>query len=154
MTLRPMRWWDVDDVAALERELFPDDPWTVEQFWGELAHVPETRWYAVHENDSTIDAYVGLFAVPPDADVQTIAVAASAQGHGLGRELLGALLDEADRRGCTQVFLEVRDENAAALALYARAGFENQGRRRDYYGPGADAIVLRRRLGRGDEDGS
>jgi len=142
-----MRWWDVEAVARLERELFAHDPWSVEQFWGELAHVPETRWYAVHEDGSGIDGYAGLFAVPPEADVQTIGVAPQSQGHGLGRELLSALVAEAERRGCVQLFLEVRVDNAAAIGLYERAGFERQGRRRNYYGDGIDALVLRRRLG-------
>ena len=112
---RPMRWWDIDQVVAMERELFPDDPWSSEQFWGELAHVPETRWYVVHEDDIGIDGYVGLFAVPPEGDVQTIAVATRAQGSGLGRALLGDLVDEARRRGCTQLLLEVREDNSSAL---------------------------------------
>ena len=147
MTLRTMRWWDVEAVAALDAVLFPHDPWSAEQIWGELAHVPETRWYAVHEGDDGVDGYVGLYAVPPDGDVATIAVAPAAQGGGLGRELLDALVDEARRRGVTSLFLEVLDGNAPALALYASAGFQRQGRRRDYYGPGLDAVVLRRRLG-------
>jgi hypothetical protein len=46
----------------------------------------------------------------------------------------------------TQLFLEVLAGNDAALALYASSGFERQGHRRDYYGPGLDAIVLRHRL--------
>ena len=145
-TVRTMRWWDVEAVADLERELFAHDPWTVEQFWSELAHVPDTRWYAVHEDDSGVDGYVGLFAVPPEADVQTIAVAPRSQGRGLGRELLDALVVEAERRGCTQLFLEVRVDNEPAIALYERSGFEKQGRRTNYYGNGIDALVLRRRL--------
>jgi ribosomal-protein-alanine N-acetyltransferase len=146
MTLRPMRWWDVEAVAALDAELFPHDPWSAEQLWGELAHVPETRWYAVHEGATGIDGYVGLYAVPPEGDVATIAVAPSSQGRGLGRTMLDALVAEARRRGVTQLYLEVLDGNEAALALYASSGFERQGHRRDYYGPGLDAIVLRRRL--------
>jgi len=144
MTIRPMRWWDVEHVVALERDLFPDDPWSAEQFWSELARVPESRWFAVHEGDAGIDGYVGLMAVPPEGDVQTIGVAPSAQGRGLGRRLLDALLVEAERRGCTQVFLEVREGNAAALRLYEAAGFAVEGRRRGYYGAGVDALVLRR----------
>ena len=147
MTVRALRWWDVEEVAALERELFAHDPWSVEQFWGELAHVPETRWYVVHDDGSGIDGYAGLFAVPPEADVQTIAVAPRSQRRGLGRELLDAVVDEAVRRGCTQLFLEVRVDNDAAIGLYQRAGFERQGRRRNYYGNGVDALVLRRRIG-------
>jgi ribosomal-protein-alanine N-acetyltransferase len=147
MSLRRMRWWDVEAVIELERELFAHDPWSAEQMWGELAHVPDTRWYAVHEDEAGIDGYVGLFAVPPQGDVATIGVAPRSQGRGLGRRLLDELTAEATRRGCTQLFLEVRVENAPAIALYERSGFERQGRRRDYYGPGADALVLRKRLG-------
>jgi ribosomal-protein-alanine N-acetyltransferase len=146
MSLRPMRWWDVASVAELERELFPYDAWSEEQLWGELAHVPETRWYAVHEDEAGVDGYVGLYAVPPEADVATVAVASRSQRRGLGRELLGALVDEALRRGVTLLFLEVQETNDAAIALYESTGFERQGRRRDYYGPGLHALVLRRRL--------
>jgi ribosomal-protein-alanine N-acetyltransferase len=144
--LRRMRWWDVDDVMALERELFPHDAWSIEQFWGELAHAPESRWYAVHEDDDVVDGYVGLYAVPPEGDVQTIAVAPRSQGRGVGRELLVALVAEARRRGCAQLFLEVLDGNAPALALYDSSGFERTGRRASYYGPGLDAVILRLRL--------
>jgi ribosomal-protein-alanine N-acetyltransferase len=153
MTLRPMRWWDVEAVAALDAELFPHDRWSAEQLWGELAHVPETRWYAVHDGETGVDGYVGLYAVPPEGDVATIAVAPSSQGRGLGRTLLDAVVAEARRRGVTLLYLEVLDGNEAALALYASAGFERQGHRRDYYGPGLDAIVLRRRLHAVDVDG-
>jgi ribosomal-protein-alanine N-acetyltransferase len=146
MTLRAMRWWDLEEVVELERELFPDDPWSPEQFWGELAHVPETRWYAVHTDDAGIDAYVGVFAIPPDADLQTIAVAPRAQGRGLGRELLDRAIAEARHRGCSQVMLEVAHDNEPAIALYASVGFESLGRRRDYYGPGLDAVIMRLRL--------
>ncbi|MGE3812206.1 MAG: ribosomal protein S18-alanine N-acetyltransferase [Candidatus Nanopelagicales bacterium] len=146
MSLRRMRWWDVEQLAVLERELFPHDPWSAEQLWSELAHVPETRWYAVHEDSDGVDGYVGLMALPPEGDVQTIAVAPRAQGRGLGRELLDALVDEARARGCTQLFLEVLHTNDAAVRLYERAGFESQGRRRDYYGPGLDAVVMRLRI--------
>lgn len=146
MTLRAMRWWDIPELVALEEELFPEQPWSDAAFWSELAHVPATRWYMVHEDADGIDGYVGLMAVPPEADVQTIAVATRAQGNGLGRELLSALIDEARRRECSQVFLEVRSNNASAVRLYESVGFERQAVRTDYYGPGRDAVVMRFRL--------
>lgn len=149
--LRRMRWWDLDDVTALEHELFPHDAWSTEQFWAELAHAPESRWYAVHEDAEGIDGYVGLYAVPPEGDVQTIAVAPRSQGRGVGRALLDSLVEEARARGCAQLFLEVLDGNEPALALYDRAGFERLGRRASYYGPGLDAVILRLRL-RDDAD--
>jgi [ribosomal protein S18]-alanine N-acetyltransferase len=144
--LRRMRWWDVEAVALLERELFAHDAWSVEQFWNELAHVPQSRWYAVHEDEHGIDGYAGLSAVPPEADVQTIAVATRSQGSGVGRQLLDGLIAEARRRGCAQVFLEVRVDNEPAIALYERRGFTREARRSDYYGPGLDALVMRLRL--------
>jgi ribosomal-protein-alanine N-acetyltransferase len=144
-TLRRLRWWDLDEVLALETALFPDDPWSAVAFWAELAR-PETRHYVVAEDGPRIVGYAGLMAVGPDADVQTVAVAPGAQGGGVGRLLLDDLLREAAARGCHDVLLEVRADNAAALRLYERAGFERIGLRRGYYAPaGVDAIVMRLR---------
>lgn len=150
-TLRRMRWWDVEAVHRIEVDLFPD-PWSVEAFWSELAHVPETRHYLVADRDAAgrtgaVVGYAGLVVTGHQADVQTLAVARDHQGQGLGARLLDALLAEARRRGVGEVLLEVRAENVAAQALYARAGFERIAVRRGYYQPGGtDALVLRRRL--------
>ena len=149
VTLRRMRWWDLEQVHALETALFPD-PWSIETFWSELAHVPETRHYLAAEDGGEVVGYAGLVATGHQADVQTLGVRADHQGRGLGGELLRALLDEARRREAGEVLLEVRAENAAAQALYAAHGFERIGVRRGYYRPGGtDAHVLRLRLGSG-----
>jgi ribosomal-protein-alanine N-acetyltransferase len=147
VTLRRMRWWDLDQVHALETVLFPD-PWSVETFWAELARVPETRHYVVADDAGQVVGYAGLVATGHQADVQTLAVRGDHQGRGLGGELLRALLAESRRRGAGEVLLEVRAENVAAQQLYAGHGFERIGVRRDYYRPGGtDAYVLRLRLG-------
>lgn len=144
--LRRMRWWDLEAAHRIETELFPD-AWSLEQFWSELAHVPETRHYLVADLDGEVVGYAGLICTGHQADVQTLAVARAQQGTGLGRRLLDALLAEARRRGAGEVLLEVRADNEAAQALYARAGFERIAVRRRYYPPdGTDAYVLRRRL--------
>jgi ribosomal-protein-alanine N-acetyltransferase len=156
--IRPMRWWDIEAASALEQALFPDS-WSVETFWTELAGVPETRYYVVAERyvaerTGAIVGYAGLFATRHQADVQTLAVAADEQGAGLGGTLLQALLDEARRRGCPEVLLEVRADNEAARRLYERFGFERIGVRRGYYRPGpVDALVLRLRLAVGATSG-
>jgi len=84
--------------------------------------------------------YVGA-----EADVQTIAVATDAQGHGWGRVLLDVLIEDARSCGCAQLMLEVRADNEPAIALYAHAGFEVISTRRSYYGPGEDAVIMRLR---------
>ena len=143
--LRPMRWWHIEPILELEQALFPDAPWTAAGFWSELAGVPATRYYVVAAEGTEIVGYAGLLAVQHEADIQTVAVRGDRQGRGLGAALLSHLLAEADRRACTQVLLEVREDNTSALRLYAGLGFEPIARRRDYYGPGLNARVLRRR---------
>jgi [ribosomal protein S18]-alanine N-acetyltransferase len=144
--LRPMRWWDVEPAAAMEPELFPAAPWTAAGFWSELAGVPESRYYVVAEDGTGLVGYAGLLVVGPEADVQTVAVRADRQGSGLGRRLVEDLLDEARRRGCSQVLLEVREGNDPARHLYELLGFEQVAVRRGYYGAGQDALVMRLRL--------
>jgi [ribosomal protein S18]-alanine N-acetyltransferase len=146
VTLRRMRWWDIEAAHRIETDLFPD-AWSVETFWSELAHVPATRYYVVAEAGREMVGYAGLVSSGHTADVQTVAVARGAQGGGLGRVLLDALLAEAARRDAGEVLLEVRADNLPAQALYAGAGFERIAVRRGYYQPGGtDALVLRRRL--------
>jgi [ribosomal protein S18]-alanine N-acetyltransferase len=145
-TLRPMRWWDIDVLLPLENDLFRDLPWSAAGFWSELAGVPKTRWYVVAEDAGVLVGYAGMSAIAHEADVQTVAVRRDRQGTGIGDQLVEALLAEARHRGVNRVMLEVRDGNAAAQRLYERHGFTGLGRRRSYYGPGLDAVVMERRL--------
>jgi [ribosomal protein S18]-alanine N-acetyltransferase len=152
MTLRPMTRADLPAVIALERDLFPEDAWSPELFASELASGTAGRHYLVAEWAGPIVGYAGLLAPPVDpggqADVLTMAVAEPYWGRGIGTALLTALLAEAARRGCAEVFLEVRADNPRAQALYQRHGFGVVGLRRGYYQPsGTDAIVMSRPVG-------
>ncbi len=82
-----------------------------------------------------------------EAEILTLAVAPAARRQGIGGALLAEAMAGAVVRGAGAMFLEVSDRNAAARALYAAAGFLSVGRRKRYYGDGADALVLRRELG-------
>ena len=142
--IRRMRWWDLDDVLNIEREAFPETAWTAAMFWSELAGDPHSRnYFAAVSAEGALVGYAGLLANPPVGDVQTIAVAQAARGTGVGAHLLDLLLDQAARRECTEVLLEVAEGNAAAIGLYESRGFASIARRRDYYGPGRDAIAMR-----------
>lgn len=137
-----LRWWDLDQVQVLETALFPDAAWTPGQFWSELARVPESRWYVAARRDNRVVGYAGIFLTGPEADVQTLAVAPSEQGRGTGRTLMEVLADRARERGANVLHLEVRADNLPALGLYARLGFEVDGRRRGYYSSGGDATLM------------
>jgi len=86
-----------------------------------------------------------------EAEILSIAVDAAARGRGLGGKLLQRNLQRLVALGVRAVFLEVGADNAAALALYQRMGFEQVGKRERYYGtdaaPDSTALVLRRELG-------
>ncbi|KRE62073.1 ribosomal protein S18-alanine N-acetyltransferase [Nostocoides sp. Soil756] len=145
-SLRDARWGDVEALAALERDLFPDDAWSVPSWWAELAGRPR-RDYVVLTDEAGIAGYGGLDHGGEVSDVMTVAVAPRRRGGGLGRLLLGELERRARHRGAAHVLLEVRADNEAALALYRRSGFVEIARRRGYYQPGAvDALVLRKTL--------
>jgi len=146
LQLRAMEWTDLERLAELERSLFPDDAWSEQSWWSELAHRPRRR-YAVVEADEDLAGYAGLDCAGDVADVMTIAVSPRHQGHGLGQRLLDWLLDQARDSGAEAVLLEVRADNEPARALYARNGFEQIHVRRGYYQPaGVDALILRAHL--------
>jgi ribosomal-protein-alanine N-acetyltransferase len=142
---------DMAAVMALEQELFPDDAWTPEMFTSEFAESTDRRLYLVAEADDGTEPLIGyagmLFTGGAEADVLTLAVHPGHWGNGTGTALLRALLDEAAKRRCTEVFLEVRKDNPRARGLYLRHGFVEVGLRRGYYQPGGvDAIVMRKDL--------
>ena len=142
VSLRAMRWWDIEPVMLLEREIFGTDSWSPELFWSELAE-HDSRHYLVAESEGRLVGYAGLLAYVDDGYIQTIAVASWASGQGVGTRLLVALMREARRVGLPVVGLEVRADNERAQALYRRFGFSPVGVRRGYYQPsGADAVIM------------
>jgi ribosomal-protein-alanine N-acetyltransferase len=155
--LRLMTNADLDVILALELEAFGEEAWSRPMLEGELDQQPASRHYLVAEDPGgLVIGYAGLLAGGTQADVVTIAVSRDRQRHGTGLALLNALLAEAGRRRCTEVFLEVRVDNDSAQRLYRARGFEQVGVRRGYYQPsGADALVMRLDLTRvpGDQAG-
>lgn len=81
-----------------------------------------------------------------EAELLTLAVAPAARRTGEGRDLVRRFLAAAEGQGATVAFLEVASDNPAAQALYRATGWHEAGRRRGYYAPGVDALVLRRDL--------
>lgn len=143
LLIRAMATNDVTAVLAMEKALYPVDAWSGAQFLEELRGVPETRYYLVVEEDGVIIGYAGLMVVG-DADIQTISVAKSHQGKGFGRLLLEELESEAKKRKAEAIFLEVRVDNEQAKGLYFNSGYEELGRRDNYYAPGIDALIMRK----------
>jgi ribosomal-protein-alanine N-acetyltransferase len=147
MRLEPLRRKDIARCVEIEKILFPgDDPWSSRAFHSELD--AGNYYLAARPDDSDeLIGYAGLAIVGRrrgeyEGGVHTIGVEPTWQGQGIGTALLLALLARADEFEAP-VFLEVRTDNAAALALYEKHGFERVGVRKRYYQPsGADAYTM------------
>lgn len=149
---RAMSWTDIPALVDLETELFGPHAWDAPTWWAELAARPRRDYLTLTANEAIV-GYAGLDLGGEVADLMTLAVAPSLQGGGLGAELLSLVVSRAREAGAAYLLLEVRDDNAPAKALYARAGFELLQVRRSYYQPGdIDALVLRLALGGGPRD--
>ena len=137
------RWWHVAEVLPIEEDLFGAEKWSPAMFWNELA---QRHFYRVADEEGEVAGYAGLAVIDPsEAWVQNIAVRRRSQRHGVGRQLLEALLAEAKRREVTRTLLEVAVDNAPAQRLYATYDFEPVGIRRGYYQPSnTDALVMMR----------
>ena len=147
VALRPMTTADLPEVVELEQTVFGDEAWSLQMLAGELAQQPRSRYYLVAAQDGLIVGYAGMLGAGDQGDVVTLAVAIDHWGQGIGSTLLEALMAEATRRGCAELFLEVRTDNVRAQQLYRRYGFTELGIRRGYYQPsGTDALVMRRAL--------
>jgi ribosomal-protein-alanine N-acetyltransferase len=96
----------------------------------------------------TLVGFILSRIVVGEAEILSIAIAASHRGKGLGRQLLDLHLRRLAGLGVRAVFLEVAEDNAPARRIYRHAGFRDVGRREGYYpvGKGSAAIVLRRDL--------
>ena len=132
---------DLSGVAALERECF-SDPWSEDSFRSELG---EDSIFLVCGADG-IDGFCILRLLTPECEILNVAVRKEARRSGVGKALLQEAVTLAEGRGADTFFLEVREQNIPARALYEALGFTAVGRRKRYYShPTEDAILMQLR---------
>ncbi len=130
-------------VMDLEQKLFPQDAWSATSMASELA---ASHTYYLGIFNPHLIGYAGLSNSPGafSSDIQTIGIAPSERGKGLGRELMQRLISKAKELGSEQVMLEVRADNEPAISLYKDLGFVQIDVRKRYYQPaGVDALIMR-----------
>ena len=140
--IRPWEKADTKAVAEIEARSFPD-PWS-ERMLSESLDVPAFKGF-VYEDGGEIIGYIG-FILPEDAEIALIAVREDRRRGGIGEKLLMHALEQAKEGGAKNVFLEVRQSNYAARALYEKNGFVPVYVRKRYYLNGEDALVMVRSL--------
>ena len=141
---RPMNQLDLVPAFAIEKSAYGKEAWTMAQLKEEFAG--KDRMYVVGESEGELIAYAGVVNLAGTADVLTLTVADENRRKGIGRELLRRLIDWSRTQKCEAIMLEVRVGNEEAIPLYESFGFIEISRRKDYYGPGKTAIVMRKEL--------
>lgn len=149
MIVEPALPGDLQEIVDLESSF--DQPWSEESWRAEL--VGDGRFVLVARRDQGTIVGVACFQLVDDvADLHRIVVAPDQRRLGLARVMLVSGLRWAIAQGATRMLLEVEHTNEPAIVLYRGYGFREVARRRDYYGPGEDALVLERSLEGVDAD--
>ena len=151
-SLRVMTVAQLDAVLAIEVQAYAF-PWTRGNFIDSLAAGYLARVLVAEDGE-----LIGYFVAMPgfeEMHLLNVTVSSRHEGRGHARRLLAELYSLSSSFAATAIWLEVREGNARARALYLREGFTEAGRRRDYYpapaGQREDAILMTRRLVREDE---
>jgi len=144
MVIRKMTAEDVSAIAELERICF-SDPWSENSIASELDN--RLSYWLVADVDGVVEGYVGSQTVLDMADMMNLAVAPKFRRQGIAEALVTELASYLKVNGVLGLMLEVRASNVPAIALYAKMGFCEVGRRPRYYrNPREDALILRKEL--------
>ena len=146
--LAPASRGHIAEVTAIEEASF-SDPWSESSFRQAIDNPGVFFQVATEGAGGPVVGYVVAWFAADEGEIANVAVAPSARGRGVGGLLLDAAIVAAADHGAEALYLDVRESNARARALYDSRGFIEVGRRRRYYRrPAEDAIVLRRGIDR------
>ncbi len=148
IVVRPASREDLAAILTIENESFAD-PWDASSFVAtlELSHMRVRVAEQGEGGERELLGYVVAMLLGDEAEIADLAVASAARRRGVGGFLLDHAMEETRRAGASVLFLEVRESNVAARALYESRAFSTVGRRRGYYRqPVEDALILKRDL--------
>ncbi len=146
ITYRDANSMDIPVLVSLDRELFPYSPWSSGQYREEIS-APTRRFIVAVDEGLSVIGYAGVFAPGgAEADILTVGVISKYRGQGIARELMAGITKWAIDQGSIAMMLEVKTDNAAAIGLYESLGYSKLNIRKDYFGSGLDALVMRKEL--------
>ncbi len=146
ITYREANAFDLPVFVSLDKELFPYSPWTASQYKEEFSS-PTRHFVVALDEQQSIIAYAGVFAPgEAEADILTVSVVPDHRGKGIAKALMALITDWANAQGSTAMMLEVKTDNSDAIGLYESLGYSKLNVRKDYFGAGLDAQVMRLEL--------
>ncbi|MBL0060230.1 MAG: ribosomal protein S18-alanine N-acetyltransferase [bacterium] len=134
------------DVLAIERDSFAD-PWSMTAFRNFIV-LYRTSWVALL--DGRVAGYIVTQWVLDEVHILNVAVDKTKRRNGVASFILDFLFERAVKQKMADVYLEVRESNESAKALYRRYGFAELGIRKSYYHDGENALVMHRRVRKTD----
>lgn len=129
-------------VLAIEREAI-SPPWSEGALLSEIGREDGLFLLAVEADNDKLAGFCILRRAADEAELYQLAVREDCRRRGTGGALLDRALLDCRTRGVASVYLEVRRSNGAAIHLYKKRGFKNEGRRKNYYSsPVEDAVIM------------
>ena len=140
MTIESMTVDDISQVAEIERQIF-SIPWSEKSFKDSMES--DNTIYIVAKEDNNVAGYAGMYLSFEEGNITNVAVNPSSRRKGIGEKIVRDILNRAYEKGVRDVFLEVRETNSAAIALYEKIGFKEEGIRKNFYEkPKENALIM------------
>ena len=142
MQIRPARPTDIPSILVLEKQASSAAHWPESFYSGIFEAGAGDRVLFVAEEEDLPRGFVVARIISDECELENIVVAEKGRQRGVGSKLIRALMNTARERKVMRIFLEVRQSDASARALYEKCGFAITGRRKSYYSdPTEDAVL-------------
>ncbi len=144
ITYRNVDERDSEELAKLDSLCF-GTAWSKESFDGELDPSKNSIYRAAINSKGKIIGFAGIMCIFDEGEVNRVAVSPLYRGRRIAVKLMSDIIEAAEAKGVKNMFLEVREANRTAIALYKEKGFKVTGKRENYYREtGENALMMKR----------
>lgn len=142
MIIRAAEQLDIDAIVRVENACF-STPWSIDAIKHEICENKLADFMIACDEENNIIGYIGIWTLLDECQINKIAVMPEKRKIGIGKTILNHVIELTRDMGVKSWYLEVRESNTAAQALYRSAGFSSVGTRKNYYiNPVEDAVLM------------
>ena len=142
MIIRTAEKKDIEDIARIENSCF-SVPWSLDAIEQEICENKLAKFFIACDGEDNVVGFIGIWTLIDECQINKVAVLPEKRKLGIGKAILNHVLELTREQGIKSWYLEVRESNIAAKALYKSAGFSSVGIRKGYYvEPIEDAVLM------------